>query len=239
MRSTRTWLRSTLLLAAGLLASSPAHAQSHILVSEVLPSLAGTELGAVPIAAEPLPGATLTIRRSDVIRALEQAGYSARDLSIPKATKISREVVNLSKDVLLDESMSALSEAAGACELQSARISNDAKVIAGPRTIRAELLLRTVSPRAATLHVSGSIYVESGGQRVRVPVIASVLCPPPDVSAGSQLTVYAKIGPVRASAPAEARQPGRVGEIIRVTNRATGAALRARIVSPQLAEVVP
>jgi hypothetical protein len=237
-------MRSTLasvLFAAGLLTVSAvaAQSQSQILVSEILPSLAGTELGAVPIAAEPLPGATLVIRRSDVVRALEHAGYSARDLSIPKATRISREVVSLSKEALLDESRAALTEAAGACELQSARISNDAKVIAGPRTIHAELLLRNVSPRATTLHVSGSIYIESGGQRVRVPVLASVLCPPPDVGAGSQLTVYAKIGAVRASAPAEARQPGRVGEIIRVTNRVTGASLRARIVSSQLAEVVP
>lgn len=239
MRSTRTWLARVLLLVAGLTAAATAHAQSQILVSEVLPSLAETELGAVPIAAAPRPGATLTIRRADVIRALEQAGYSARDLAIPKATKISREVVRLSKEVLLDESRPALTEAAGACELQSARITNDAKVVAGPRTIHAELLLHSVSPRAATLHVSGSIYVESGGQRVRVPVMASVLCPPPDVGAGAQLTVYAKIGAVRASAPAEARQPGRVGDIIRVTNRATGASLRARIVSSQLAEVVP
>jgi flagella basal body P-ring formation protein FlgA len=47
------------------------------------------------------------------------------------------------------------------------------------------------------------------------------------------------IGSVRASAPAEAKQPGRVGEIIRVTNRATGAALRARVIDAQTCEVVP
>jgi flagella basal body P-ring formation protein FlgA len=87
--------------------------------------------------------------------------------------------------------------------------------------------------------VSGSIYVDSGGKQVRVPVLASVLCPAPEVSAGAQLTVFAKIGSVRASAPAEARQPGRVGEIIRVTNRATGASLRARILNSHMAEVVP
>jgi hypothetical protein len=147
--------------------------------------------------------------------------------------------VSIPRDVLLDEAMPALTAAAGACELQSARISSDAKVIAGPRTIHAELTLRSVSAKATTLHVSGAIYVDSGGKRVRVPVMASVLCPPPDVSSGSQLTVFAKIGAVRASAPAEARQPGRIGEIIRVTNRATGVSLRARIVSSQLAEVVP
>jgi hypothetical protein len=211
----------------------------QILVAEILPSLAGTELGVVPIAAEPIPGATITIRRSDVLRALAQAGYSAADLAIPKATRISREVVRISKEDLLDQSQPALAEAAGACELQSARISNDAKVIEGPRSIHAELAIRSVSPRAAKLQVSGSIFVDSGGQRVRVPVVASVICPPPDVMAGSQLTVFAKIGTVRASAPAEARQSGRIGEIIRVTNRATGAALRARLVSSQLAEVVP
>jgi hypothetical protein len=135
--------------------------------------------------------------------------------------------------------MAALTAAAGACEVQTARISSDTKVIAGPRTIAAELPIRSVVSRATTLHVSGAIFVESGGQRVRVPVMASLACPAPDVSAGSQLTIFAKIGPVRASAPAEARQPGRIGEIIRVTNRATGAALRARILSPQMAEVVP
>jgi hypothetical protein len=214
-------------------------ADSQIRVSEILPSLAGSEVGAVAIAAEPLPGATLVIRRGDVLRALTQAGYDGRDLDIPKATRISREVVSIPRDALLDEAMPALTEAAGVCELQSARISSDAKVIAGPRTIHAELTLRSVSAKATTLHVSGAIYVDSGGKRVRVPVMASVLCPPPDVSSGSQLTVFAKIGAVRASAPAEARQPGRVGEIIRVTNRATGASLRARIVSSQLAEVVP
>ncbi|HET6338661.1 MAG TPA: flagella basal body P-ring formation protein FlgA, partial [Polyangiales bacterium] len=143
------------------------------------------------------------------------------------------------KEDLLDESMEALTAAAGACDLQTARISNDAKVIAGPRTIHAELPLRSVVSRATTLHVSGAIYVESGGQRVRVSVMASLACPAPDVSAGTQLTVFAKIGTVRASAPAEARQPGRIGEIIRVTNRATGASLRVKILSPQMAEVVP
>lgn len=241
MRSLGAWRGVGTLLAAYLAAATTqiAFADSQILVSEIVPSLAGTELGAVPIAAEPLPGVTLVIRRSDVLRALDRAGFAGRNLAIPKATRISREVVRISKEDLLDESMPALTEAAGRCELHAARISSDAKVIAGPRTIRAELSLRSVSPKATTLHVSGSIYVDSGGKQVRVPVLASVVCPPPDVSAGSQLTVFAKIGPVRASAPAEARQPGRVGEIIRVTNRATGASLRARILSPQMAEVVP
>jgi hypothetical protein len=242
----RSSLGSCLGLVTLFVAAQAAHGTSfasaeaqQILVAEILPNLAGTELGAVPIAAEPLPGGSITIRRGDVLRALDQAGFSGKDLTIPKLTRISREVVSVSKEDLLDESMEALTAAAGACDLQTARISNDAKVIAGPRTIHAELPMRSVVSRATTLHVSGAIFVESGGQRVRVPVMASLACPPPDVSAGTQLTVFAKIGTVRASAPAEARQPGRVGDIIRVTNRATGASLRVKILSSQMAEVVP
>lgn len=236
MRSKLGWSWSALLL----LAAAVAHAdEGHILVSEVLPSLAGTELGAVPIAAAPLPGTTMVVRRGEVLRALDRAGFSGKDLDIPRATRVTREVVKLSKDTLLTESMPALALAAEPCELQTARISAYAKVVAGPRTISAELPKHGSGARATTLHVTGAIFVESGGQRVRVPVMARLTCPPPEVSAGSQLTVVAAIGAVRASAPAEARQPGRIGEIIRVVNRATGASLRARIIDAQTAEVVP
>lgn len=222
-----------------LMAAGSAGADGQILVSEVLPSLAGNELGDVPIASAPLPGTTMVVRRSDVLRALERAGFSGKDLAIPRLTRITREVVKLTKDALLTESMNALQEAASPCTLEKARISADAKVVAGPRSVSAELPKRSSNANATTLHVTGAVFVESGGQRVRVPVLASLSCPEPAVTAGSQITLVAKIGRVRATAPAEARQPGRVGEIIRVTNRATGAALRARIVDSQTAEVVP
>lgn len=239
-----SWRRIAALViaSAGVVVAAPsglARADAQILVSEILPNLQGTELGAVAIAAAPIPGAAIVIRRSDVLRALDQAGFSGETLPIPRATRISREVVSLSKDALLQEALPALQEAAGACELHGARVSSDTKVIAGPRAIRAELPLRSVSARTTTLSVTGAIFIDSGGQRVRVPVLASLSCPPPEINAGSQLTVFAKIGSVRASAPAEARQPGRVGEIIRVTNRVTGAALRVRILDAATGEVVP
>jgi flagella basal body P-ring formation protein FlgA len=44
---------------------------------------------------------------------------------------------------------------------------------------------------------------------------------------------------VKATAPAEARQPGRRGDIIRITNRATGASLRGRIIDAHTVEVMP
>ena len=222
-----------------LMAAGSASADGQILVAEVLPSLAGSELGDVPIANAPPPGTTMVVRRSDVLRALERAGLSGKDLAIPRMTRVTREVVKVTKDALLTESMNALQEAASPCTLEKARISSDAKVVAGPRTVRAELPKLSSNAKATTLHVTGAVYVESGGQQVRIPVLASLSCPEPEVLPGSQITVVAKIGRVRATAPGEARQPGRIGEIIRVTNKATGAALRARVVDAQTAEVVP
>ena len=239
LQSVSDSMRSILVVCMLLMAASTVRADGQILVSEVLPSLEGTELGAVPIADAPLPGTSMLVRRSDVLRALTQAGFSGRDLSIPRATRISREVVTLSKETLLGEAQAALADAAVPCVLQSARVSADTKVVAGPRAISVELPKRSNAPQATALHVTGAIYVESGGQRVRVPVMANLTCPPPEVNTGAQVTVVAVIGNVRASAPAEARQPGRVGEIIRVTNRATGAALRARVIDSLTCEVVP
>jgi hypothetical protein len=228
-----------MLLTASLLAASQARADGAILLAEILPSLAGTDLGEVEVGRAPVAGASLVIRRADVLRALRAAGKSGDALNIPRATKITREVVKLDREQLAGEAEQALVEAAAPCRLEQARVSTDPKVIAGPRTFSAELIKRGAAASALTMQASGAIFVESGGQRVRVPVVARLTCPPPDVLAGAQLTLVAVVGPVRASAPGEARQPGRAGEIIRVTNRTTGAALRGRIVDAQTVEVVP
>ena len=50
--------------------------------------------------------------------------------------------------------------------------------------------------------------------------------------------MVAVVGPVRASAPGEARQPGRIGDVIRVHNAATGRTLMARVVAPDTVMVV-
>jgi flagella basal body P-ring formation protein FlgA len=103
----------------------------------------------------------------------------------------------------------------------------------GPRSFRAEF------NGLHTGTVTGAVYVDSGGHSTRVPVIANLTCPPPEVSSGQQLLAIAVVGHVKATAPAEARQPGRVGEIIRITNRATGASLRARVLDSRTVEIVP
>jgi hypothetical protein len=228
----RSWIMLALYLP---LFTNEARAEDRVLLSEVLPQLDGTPLGAVDVAPAPAPGSNLTLSRADVLRALTQAGMakSLKPAEIPKSTRISREAVALSRDELLKQAHDAVSIATQPCELRDVRYPSEVRVSAGPREYRGEFnSLRSGS-------VTGAVIVSSGGRLTRVPAIATLSCPPPEVSSGSQVTAVAVVGNVKASAPAEAKQPGRVGDIIRITNRATGASLRGRIIDSHTVEVLP
>lgn len=221
-----------------LLTVSSVRAQAgtdRVLLEEVMPELSDTPLGAVDVAQAPAPGSYITIRRSDVQRALAQAGLkdSLKAAEIPRSARVSRKSVTLTRDELMAQAREAVANATTPCELGDVRYPSQVRVQAGPRSFRAEFS----SLRSGSL--TGAVFVDSGGRETRVPVIAHLTCPPPEVSAGTQLVAIAQVGPVKATAPAEARQSGRVGEIIRITNRATGASLRGRIVDSRTVEVVP
>jgi len=158
---------------------------------------------------------------------------SVKATDIPKSVKISRESVKLTRDDLSVQAHEVVSDAVAPCTLGEVRYPSEVRVQSGPRKFRAEFSgLRSGS-------LTGALYVETGGREMRLPVIASLTCPPPEIAAGTQVIAIAQVGPVKASAPAEARQAGRIGEIIRITNRATGASLRARILSSRTVEVLP
>jgi hypothetical protein len=223
------------LSAAGSHAQEPVASNDRVLLQELMPTLAGTPVGAVEVAQAPAPGSSMTIHRSDVQRALTQAGLreNLKAKDIPKSVKISREAVKLSREDLIAQAHEAVVTATTPCDLSEARYPSEVRVQAGPRNFRAEFNnLRSGSS-------TGALYIGAGGRETRVPVIATLVCPPPEVKAGTQLVAIAQVGPVKATAPAEARQTGRVGEIIRITNRATGASLRGRIVDSRTVEVVP
>ena len=239
-RFSLTLMASLLLVAAGVSAQQPAlHEQAErgdrVLLEEVMPALTGTPLGAVDVAQAPLPGGNITVRRSDVQRALRQAGLTSalKPGEIPKSVQISREAIALSREQLSAQADAAVRSATSPCELRDARFPSEVRVMGGPRSFRAEF------NGLHTGTVTGAVYVDSSGHSTRVPVIASLTCPPPEVTSGQQLLAIAVVGQVKATAPAEARQPGRVGEIIRVTNRATGASLRARVLDSRTVEIVP
>jgi hypothetical protein len=230
------WMLTLPLLAAsaGVVGAAGVLAEDRVLLQEIMPELAGTPLGALDVAPAPMLGATLVVRKSDVQRALLQAGVHDNSLHIPRSVRVTRQVSNVPREELADQAHEALSLATAPCELRDARFPAEVRLSAGPREFHAEFSngLRDGS-------VTGTVVIDSGGQSARVPVVVHLVCPPPDVKAGSQVTARAVVGQVTASAPAEARQPGRVGEVIRITSRATGASLRARVLDAHTVEVVP
>ena len=227
-------LLGMLSLCLPLYAAAPAAAQERVLLQEVMPELAGTPLGAVDVAPAPALGTTLVLRKSDLLRALSQAGMNAKGLNIPRSARVTREVTTITRDELSQQAQPALREAVAPCDVREARFPNDVRVATGPRTYHAEF-----NTGLRNGQVNGAVFIDSGGTTLRVPVVATLQCPPPEISPGMQITAFAVVGHVKASAPAEARQPGRVGEIIRITNRATGASLRGRVIDARSVEVVP
>jgi len=208
--------------------------EERVLLQEVMPELAGTALGVIDVAAAPVLGTSLVVRKLDIQRALLAAGASSQGLKIPRAFRVAREVTRVTQDELRIQAQLILEQAVAPCALQEARFPNEVRVASGPRSFRAEF-----GNGLRNGQITGALFVESGGHNVRVPVVARLACPAPEVNAGSQVTALAVVGHVTASAPAEARQPGRVGEVIRITNRATGASLRARVLDARTVEVVP
>lgn len=235
IRTLHVTAAALLLSAASVQAQDVVASRDRVLLQEVMPTLAGTPMGAVDVAQAPAPGSSMTVHRADVQRALAQAGLreSLKAKDIPKSVKVSREAVKLTRDELTALAQESILAAVTPCDLGEVRYPSEVRVQAGPRTFRAEFnALRSGS-------LTGAVFIEAGGRETRVPVIATLVCPPPEIKPGTQVTAIAQVGPVKATAPAEARQTGRIGEVIRITNRATGASLRARIVSSRTVEIVP
>ncbi len=205
----------------------------QVLVQEVMPELAGSELGIVPIAPAPPPGATLVIHRSDILRALARGGMQTKGLSVPRMSRVERKLVTISRDQLREPARQAVQDAVAPCVVGEVHVQGDARISEGPRALRVEF------PRVERSgSVSGAVVVSAGAYQARVPVSAMVTCPAPEVTSGKQVTLFAKVGNVKASAPGEAKQNGRTGDVIRVINSATGAALRGRVVDAQNVEVL-
>ncbi len=214
--------------------ATPLRAQDRILLHEVIPALEGTELGALPIGDAPPAGSSRMVRRSEVLAALRAARRSARGLRIPRSVRIRREARELSREDLKTLIRPAVVRGLDPCEVTELRVPAGLTIAHGE--VGVESTLR--APVRAATSVSGIVTITAGRQQRRISVRARVTCPPPAVEPGSRVTVLAVVGPVRASAPGEARQPGRIGDVIRVHTIATGRTLLARVVAPDKVVVV-
>lgn len=224
----------TILFAATLLAApASVRAQDAIVLSEIIPALAGSELGRIEIAPAPRPGASRVVRRSEVLRALRDSGRSPNGLDIPRSTRIDREARRLDREDLRALVRPAILQAYAPCRVGDLNVPARVMMPSGEIAVR----LDTEVDRDAR-SLSAIVVLRRGSIERRVSVRAPLECPPPPIRSGSQVRVMARVGNVVAFGPGRARQPGRVGDVIRVHNEATHTTLMARVVSPTTVEVV-
>jgi hypothetical protein len=225
----RMFLMTLSLLAVAAIAS----ADDRILLAEVLPALADTELGALDMGEAPAPGSHRIVRRHEVIAALRGVGRSAEGLAIPRATTVRREVRSLDPQVFRSLATDAVNESIFPCVVDELNLPQRVSVGLAAPEVRASVRAPSTGSRA-----SGILILSAGGREQKVAVAATVRCPPPVVQPGSRIRLVVTVGSVRASAPGEARQAGRVGDVIRVHNHATQAQMQARVLDAQTAEVL-
>lgn len=204
-----------------------------ITLSEIVPLLADTPAGDLVVAPAPAPGRARRVRRSQVLRALRRAGMSAAGLSIPRSTTVRRAPNELEGDALRARALPPIEASLAPCRAQDIRLPRSVSLPPGRMALRVDAQVPNRSGRT-----SGVLILEARGVERRLPFSARVSCPPPAMQAGATIRILARFGNVSASAPGEATQSGRVGDIIRVRNTTTRRALRGRILDGRSVEVV-
>jgi hypothetical protein len=102
-----------------------------------------------------------------------------------------------------------------------------------------DVTLERASAPARGGRTSAVVLLSGGGFEKRLVLSVSLTCPPPAVAPGDSVTIRARFGNVVASVPGVALQPGRPGDVVRVSNRRSGTARDARVLGPGLVEVLP
>ncbi|MEM1417959.1 MAG: flagella basal body P-ring formation protein FlgA [Myxococcota bacterium] len=205
-----------------------------IVLAEIVPALAGSELGDVPVAPAPALGRSRVVTRRQVLASLEAAGVSPRGLAIPARTTVERASRRLEPSALAELAQPVVARSLAPCAVDELRIAGRADLPPGEVSVRAEMRRPTLTGTSA----SGFVFVSAGGIERRLAARARLRCPPPVIEAGRRVRAIVTVGRIRATAPAVARQAGRIGDVIRLQNAATGVALLGRIVDADTVELV-
>jgi len=220
------------LLLVLVLAPARASADGPITLGEVLPALAGTELGALELGPAPPPGSSRTVRGSEIRSALRQAGRDVRGLAIPAATRVERAARRLEGADLEALVTQALDRAVHPCRVSELALAQAVTVAPGELTATT-----SASPPPRSGRIAARVVLSAGGHDVELHVGAEASCPAPVVAPGDAVQIVARAGRVRAVAPGVAAQPGRAGDLIRVTNRLSRVSLLARVRGSGVVEV--
>lgn len=205
----------------------------HVRLAEIVPALAGTELGGLDLGPAPVPGAVRVVRRAEVLQALAQAGRSAEGLAIPASTRIERRAQTLSPDELERRASSVVADAVAPCAVESLEVRGALVVPEGALTLRAEGPSRPTT--GATLV---TLIAQVGRREVRTAAQARIACPSAVIAPGAHVEIRVVAGSVVVRADGTARQPGRVGDTIRVFVERTHALVEARVVDASTVEVL-
>ena len=100
-------------------------------------------------------------------------------------------------------------------------------------------ITRINNPIVATAGQSAPDYVARRTISAGTPITAADVTVPPVVRKGEGVTLVVTCGSVKLSAPAEARQDGKTGDVIRVSCAASREDVHARIIERGLVEVTP
>lgn len=226
-------LAGLLVLALSLATAAPVLAQDRVTLGEIVPALAGSELGALGVAPAPPPGGVRVVSRAEVLRALSEAGRSAEGLDIPRSTRVRREGEHLDAEALTRLATPAVEGAMAPCELGDLSVRGEIDLPAGERTVEVDRPARLDSGSIAF-----TVRIEVGSYAGRVTGQAVLRCPEPVVTPGTGVTARVAVGSVRVSARGVCREAGRVGDVIRVRIEDTGGLVEARVVDGSTVEVV-
>jgi len=214
--------------------AAPVPSGDRIRLSEIVPALAGTELGAIDLGAAPPPGASRTIRRAEVVATLSRLGRSADGLVLPREARIARRAVRLSGEEIAARSRTAIEEALSPCQVESVTVSTTATLGEG------ELEVDVTGPARPNDGPSlVMLDLRTPGGTTHVSARVELRCPDPVVSSGAEVTVIVRAGNVRVSAMGVSRQAGRVGDEVRVRVERTGTLVTARVIDASTVEVRP
>jgi Chaperone for flagella basal body P-ring formation len=226
-------LAATLALGGGARADTVYATGDTVSLKEILPVLAGSELGDLTIADAPPPGQAATILAVDVKRRLKDGGHDIRGLVIPKSTHVERRVQTVSDAELKERVTAVLAPTVAPCDIERVSSFGPLTLADGPFELSADTPLRRSSGRSTF-----SVRVVQGDDTRKLHGQIELQCPPPAVQAGSSVKLTVTTGAVRVSAPATAHQPGQPGDSIRVTSQLNRQSYLARIVDATTVELV-
>lgn len=118
------------------------------------------------------------------------------------------------------------------CTITEVHVQSALRLPRGTLTVTAEGVVPRRSGR-----VPARVSFAVGDEITRINTSVTVDCPKPLVNPGDRVSIVAYAGAVRATAPGEATQTGRIGDMVRVRNLINGSSVMGRVAADGTVQV--